>query len=53
MVIAVTAMMAATSAVHSWAARALLRIRRFDDAGFIELVNPTNPHVKHNVIVCD
>ena len=34
MVIAVTAMTAATSAVRPWAARALFGLRRFDDAGW-------------------
>ena len=34
MVIAVTAMATATSAVRPWAARALFRLRRFDDAGW-------------------
>ena len=33
MVIAMTAMTAATSAVRPWAARALFGLRRFDDAG--------------------
>ena len=35
MVIAVTAMATATSAVRPWAARALFRLRRFDDAGWL------------------
>ena len=34
MVIAMTAMTAATSAVRPWAARALFGLRRFDDAGW-------------------
>ena len=35
MVIAVTAMATATSAVRPWAARALFGLRRFDDAGWL------------------
>ena len=35
MVIAVTDMTAATSAVRPWAARALFGLRRFNDAGWL------------------